>query len=192
MRKTTIGVIGNASRPGVVLPAALLEAAEETGREIAEHGAVLVTGGTGGVMEAAARGAQERDGLSVGFLPQADHAHANPHLDLAFPTGMGTMRNLLTARCCDALIMIGGGVGTLNELTIAYDVGTPVIALRGSGGWSDRIVHALVDGRWLDERRVAELEFAGSPAAAVRLALAASTRPRRTGGLTAHTGHAGD
>jgi uncharacterized protein (TIGR00725 family) len=191
MRKTTIGVIGNAARPGVELPSALLAAAADVGRHIAEADAVLVTGGTGGVMEAASRGAQEAGGLSIGFLPQADLSHANPYLDVALPTGMGTMRNLLTARCCEALIMVGGGVGTLNELTIAYDVGTPVIALRGSGGWSDRIVRSLVDGRWLDERRVAELEFADDPLAAVTHALEATSRPRRTGGLTAHTGHAG-
>lgn len=192
MRKTTIGIIGNASRPGVELPGELLRLAEAAGRHIAEAGAVLVNGGTGGVMESSAKGAHEADGLVVGFLPQADHSHANPYLDVALPTGMGTMRNLLTSRCCDALIMIGGGVGTLNELTIAYDVGTPVIVLRGSGGWADRIVHSLVDGRWLDERRVAELEFADTPRDAVSQALSAATRPRRTGGLTAHTGHAGE
>jgi uncharacterized protein (TIGR00725 family) len=191
VRKTTIGVIGNASRPGVELPALLLAAAAEVGRHIAEAGAVLITGGTGGVMEAASKGAREAGGFSIGFLPQADLSHANPYLDVALPTGMGTMRNLLTARCCDALIMVGGGVGTLNELTIAYDVGTPVVAVRGSGGWSDRIVHSLVDGRWLDERRVAELEFADDPRSAVVHALEATSRPRRTGGLTAHTGHAG-
>lgn len=192
MRKTTIGVIGNASRPGVELPFALLETATEVGRMVAAADAVLVTGGTGGVMEAASKGAHEAGGLVIGFLPQADHSHANPYLDVAFPTGMGTMRNLLTSRCCDALIMIGGGVGTLNELTIAYDVGTPVIAIRGSGGWSDRIVHSLVDGCWIDERRVAKLAFADDAEDAVAQAIVASTLPRRTGGLTAHTGHAGD
>jgi uncharacterized protein (TIGR00725 family) len=191
VRRTTIGVIGNASRPGVELPAALLETATEVGRHVAEAGAVLITGGTGGVMEAASKGAHEAGGLSIGFLPQADLSHANPYLDVALPTGMGTLRNVLTARCCDALVMVGGGVGTLNELTIAYDVGTPVVAIRGTGGWSDRIVRSLVDGRWLDERRVAELELADDPRSAVARALEATTRPRRTGGLTAHAGHAG-
>ena len=191
MRKTTIGVIGNAARPGVELEPQLLAAAAEVGRHIAEAGAVLVNGGTGGVMESSSKGAQEAGGFVIGFLPQADFSHANPHLDVALPTGMGTMRNILTARCCDALIMVGGGIGTLNELTVAYDVGTPVIVLRGTGGWSDRIVPSLIDGRWLDERKVAELEFADDPATAVARALEATSRPRRTGGLTAHTGHAG-
>lgn len=191
MRKITVGVIGNAARPGVELPAALLDAAREVGARIALAGAVLVNGGTGGVMEASARGAKAEGGLTVGFLPQADATHANPSIDIALPTGMGTMRNILTARCCDALVMVGGGVGTLNELTIAYDVGTPVIVLRGTGGWADRIAGSLVDGRWLDERRVSELEFADTPADAVQQALAAASRPRRRGGLQAHLGHAG-
>ncbi len=191
MRKTTIGVIGNASRPGETLPGTLLELGEEIGRLIAESGAVLVTGGTGGVMEAASRGAQQAGGLTVGFLPQSDHGHANPYLDVALPTGMGTMRNLLTARTCDALIMIGGGVGTLNELTVAYDVGTPVVAVAGSGGWSDRIRPILLDDAWLDERRVMALTFAETAADAVAQALARVAEPRRQGGLQAHLGAAG-
>jgi uncharacterized protein (TIGR00725 family) len=191
MRRTTIGIIGNAARPGVVLPEPLLDAAYQTGRLLAARDAVLVNGGTGGVMEASARGVQEGGGLSIGFLPYADTEHANPYIDVALPTGMGTMRNVLTARTCDSLIMIGGGVGTLNELTIAYDVGTPVVALRGSGGWADRIVHSLVEGRWLDERRTAELQFADSPEEAVELSLAIAGTPRRQGGLTAFTGSAG-
>lgn len=191
MRMTTIGVIGNAARPGVELPAAMLDAAREVGAHIARAGAVLVNGGTGGVMEASAQGAKSEGGLTIGFLPQADFSHANPSIDVALPTGMGTMRNILTARCCEALVMVGGGVGTLNELTIAYDVGTPVIALRGTGGWADRIAASLVEGRWLDERRVAELEFADTAEDAVRLALAAALRPRREGGLQAHLGHGG-
>ncbi len=192
MRRTTIGVIGNAARPGVDLPAALLDAAYAVGRGIAEADAVLVNGGTGGVMEASASGAKSAGGFVIGFLPHADASHANPYLDVALPTGMGTMRNILTARCCDALIMVGGGIGTLNELTIAYDVGTPVIVLRGSGGWSDRIEAALLEGRWLDERRTSELDFADDPKDAVAQALAAVTRPRRTDGLVAHLGHAGN
>lgn len=191
MRKTTIGVIGNAARPGVKLAPELLTAAHEVGRLIAEAGAVLVNGGTGGVMAASAAGAQSAGGFTVGFLPQADYGHANDHLDVAFPTGMGTMRNILTARCCDAVIMLGGGVGTLNELTIAYDVGTPVVVLRGTGGWSDRIRASLIDERWLDERRSAELEFVDSAADAVAHALASVDRPRRAGALQAHIGSAG-
>lgn len=191
MTKATIGVIGSASRQGEEFPPSLAALAYDVGRAVAEAGAALVSGGTGGVMEAASHGARDHGGLTVGFLPQSDTSHANPYLDLAFPTGMGTMRNLLTARCCQALVMISGGVGTLNELTVAYDVGTPVVALTGSGGFADRIHDILIDDRWLDDRRVVRMSFAPDPSSAVREALARADEPRATGRLSAFIGAAG-
>ena len=170
-----IGVIGRAQRAGEQLPPALLDAAERVGAAIARHGAVLISGGTGGVMEASARGAKQAGGLTVGFLPQADLSHANPYLDLAFPTGLGTVRNVLTARCADALVALGGGVGTLNELTLAYDYAIPVVVVEGSGGWSERIRSVLLDGRFLDERKVVEITYASTPALAVDQAIERAT-----------------
>jgi uncharacterized protein (TIGR00725 family) len=184
-----IGVVGRAQRPGEELPAPLLDAAEAVGRAIAAHDAVLISGGTGGVMEASARGAKRAGGLTVGFLPQADESHANPYIDLAFPTGLGTVRNVLTARCSDALIAVGGGVGTLNEITFAYDYAVPVVVLSGSGGWSDRLRPVLVNGRFLDEREVVAITYAFSPAEAVELAIARAAEPRP--GRTTLVGWAG-
>jgi uncharacterized protein (TIGR00725 family) len=191
MSMTTIGVIGRSWREGEVLPAAVTDAAHAVGRGIAEAGAVLVGGGTGGVMEASCRGAKEAGGLTVGFLPYADPARANPYVDLVFATGMGTIRNILTARCCQSVVMVGGGVGTLNEVTIAYDSGVPVVVLEGSTGWADRLRGALLDGRWVDDRHVVEVSFARSPAEAVELALARAQEERRGSRLGAFTGWAG-
>lgn len=191
MRKTTIGVIGSSGEaPGGRGPE-LMELAYRVGAEVAAAGAVLVSGGTTGVMAAASQGASEAGGLTVGFLPDADYSRASPYVDIAFPTGMGTIRNHLTARACDALVMINGGAGTLNELTIAYDFGTPVIALAGSGGWSDRIRPTLIEGAWLDDRRAVAITFAQSPAEAVRQAIARAAEPRRVASLPVHAGPAG-
>lgn len=187
----TIGVIGRSWREGEVLPESVLTAALEVGREIASAGAVLVSGGTGGVMEASCRGAKEAGGLTVGFLPYADKAKANPYVDLAFPTGMGTIRNILTGRCCDAIVMIGGGVGTLNEVTIAYDSGVPLVVHEGTTGWADRLREALIDGEWLDDRRALPISFASTPAEAVRLAVTRAVEPRVGSRLGAHVGLAG-
>ena len=187
----TIGVIGRSWKPGEVLAESIIESAVHVGRGVAEAGAALVTGGTGGVMEAASRGAREAGGLTIGFLPYADKAKANPYVDLVFPTGLGTVRNILTARGCDSLIMIGGGVGTLNEVTIAYDAGVPVVVLEGSTGWADRIRPVLIDGRWLDERRIVAVTFAASPERAVADAVARAGEPRSGTRLEAHTGWAG-
>jgi len=103
--------------------------AEEAGRLIAEAGAVLVTGGRGGVMEAASRGARSRGGITVGILPGTDDSQANAHLTVLLPTGLGVARNALVVRAASAVIAIAGGFGTLSEIAIALKEGIPVVAL---------------------------------------------------------------
>jgi len=104
--------------------------AEEVGRRIAASGCALICGGLGGVMEAAARGAREAGGVTIGVLPGPTRAEANPHIDIAIATGMGQMRNLIIVLTADALIAIGGGYGTLAEIGHALRHGKPVVGLR--------------------------------------------------------------
>jgi uncharacterized protein (TIGR00725 family) len=106
--------------------------AEETGRLLASQGAVVVCGGLGGVMEAVARGAKANGGMTVGILPGADPAAANAYIDLPIATGLGEMRNFLIVRSAQALIAIGGGVGTLSEIALAQRIGKPVVGLHDS------------------------------------------------------------
>ena len=106
--------------------------AEEIGRLLARAGAVLVCGGLGGVMEAAARGAAEEGGTSIGILPGSGRDAANAYLTLSMPTGMGEMRNALIVRAADALIAVGGEFGTLSEVAFALKTGVPVVGL---GTW---------------------------------------------------------
>jgi hypothetical protein len=112
--------------------AEVLLQAEAVGRELAQAGAILVSGGRGGVMEAASRGASEAGGVTVGLLPDPDRAHANPFLTVSIPTGMGELRNGLVARAGDAVIAIGGEFGTLSEIGFALKLGRPVVGL---GTW---------------------------------------------------------
>ena len=128
-------------------PEDLLKVAEEVGSTIAERGAYLVCGGLGGVMEAACRGAKEAGGTTIGILPSADRAHANPYVDVAIPTGMGEMRNALIIRCADAAIAIGGEFGTLSEIGFGLKTGKPVVGIAAwelskQGRFSDAIVRA--------------------------------------------------
>jgi uncharacterized protein (TIGR00725 family) len=177
----TIGVIGkNEQHENDVVAADTMNAAATVGRLVAERGGVIVTGGRFGVMEAASRGAKEANGLTIGFLPAMDKATANSYVDVVFPTGLGRARNLITARACDALIMIGGSCGTLNELTIAYAEARPVVILRGSGGWADLIGKVMHKGRFIDERETVEVEFADSPEEAVEKAFALALDETRT------------
>jgi uncharacterized protein (TIGR00725 family) len=103
--------------------------AEETGRLLAQHHAIVVCGGLGGVMEAVARGANSNGGTTVGILPGDDPAAANSHIAIPLATGLGEMRNVLIVRVAHALIAIGGGVGTLSELAFAQRIGKPVVGL---------------------------------------------------------------
>ncbi len=174
--KVTIGVIGkNEQHKNDRVDDTTMKLAEEVGRRIAEAGAVLVTGGRKGVMEASSKGAREAGGLTIGFLPGMERSGANPFVDIIFPTGLGRARNLLTARSCDALVMIGGSCGTLNELTIAYAEARPVVILEGSGGWADKIRSVLHKDRYLDERETVEISFAKTAADAVAIALRRAT-----------------
>ncbi|MDQ4067872.1 MAG: TIGR00725 family protein [Actinomycetota bacterium] len=104
--------------------------AEDVGRELARRGAVVVTGGLGGVMEAACRGAKAASGTTIGILPTDDRAAANPWVDVAVPTGMGEGRNVLVVRAADAVIAVAGEFGTLSEIALALRLGKPVVGLR--------------------------------------------------------------
>jgi uncharacterized protein (TIGR00725 family) len=104
--------------------------AEEIGRLLARAGAIVVNGGSTGVMEAASRGAAAEGGTVVGILPGVDRAEANEHVTIAIPTGMGEMRNALIARGADVVIAVGGEFGTLSEVAFALKIGKPVVGLR--------------------------------------------------------------
>ena len=106
--------------------------AEEVGALLAEAGATVVTGGRGGVMEAACRGARSRHGTTVGLLPGLDRSDANGWVQVAIPTGLGELRNGLVVRAADALVAVGGEFGTLSEIALALKARKRVVAL---GGW---------------------------------------------------------
>jgi len=165
-----IAVIGKGERPGdPPLPETTVQLAREVGRLIAEAGAVLVCGGLGGVMAAVARGAAEAGGVSIGILP-GERAQANPYLTYVLPSGIGYLRNHVVVNSGDAVIMIGGGNGTLQELTIAHDAHRPVVIMAGSGGWADRLLPLLADG-YLDERRETVIRVGYTPQEVVAIAL---------------------
>lgn len=107
----------------------LVGLAESVGRSLARAGAVLICGGLGGVMEAAARGAAEHGGTVLGVLPGRDARNANRHVAIPLPTGMGEGRNVLVVRFAEALIAIGGEWGTLSEVALARKIEVPVVLL---------------------------------------------------------------
>ena len=121
--------------------------AYETGSEVAKAGHVLITGGLGGVMEAASHGAHDSNGLSVGIIPQGDASMANGYCDIVIPTGMGLTRDFLNALSADGIIIIGGGSGTLSEICAAYMHKKPMVAIRNLGGVTAQFIDKYVDHR---------------------------------------------
>lgn len=151
-RKPQISVIGDSNpSPEVVLWAA------EIGRLVAQNDGVVICGGLGGVMTAAARGAAEVGGVTVGILPSYDAATANEAITITIATGLGHARNMLVVASGDAVIALPGSYGTLSEIALALVLGKPVISVNA----------------WADVRGV---QATDSPAAAVALAFAAAHR----------------
>jgi uncharacterized protein (TIGR00725 family) len=121
-------------------------AAEQVGEALARAGAVVVCGGLGGVMAAAARGAARAGGISIGLLPGTDRSAAAPDLTVAVATGLGELRNALIVRDANAVVAVGASWGTLSEVALAVRTGVPVVAI---GGWDvgldDGAVHRASD-----------------------------------------------
>ncbi len=104
--------------------------AREVGAELARRGYVLITGGMGGIMEAASAGSKSQGGLTVGILPGTSAADANEHVDIPIVTGLGHARNSLVVRSADAIIAIDGQYGTLSEIALGLTMGIPVVGIK--------------------------------------------------------------
>jgi uncharacterized protein (TIGR00725 family) len=102
--------------------------AEDVGRLLAERGVTVVCGGYAEVMEAAARGAKQAGGTTIGILGAETDAGTNDWLDHVVVTGVGHARNLAVA-----VIAVGGSWGTLTEIGFAMRLGRPTVILEP--GW---------------------------------------------------------
>lgn len=145
-RKPVIAVVGD----GYLTPDSPVEAlAENIGEILVDRGYRVLTGGMGGVMEAASRGAHcsanYSPGDTIGLLPRSQSSSANPFVDIALPTGLGHLRNGLVAHS-EAIIAIGGGAGTLSEMAQAWILDRLIVSLRVEG-WSGRLADQPLDGR---------------------------------------------
>lgn len=130
-----------------------LETAREVGRLLADRGQTIVCGGRTGVMEAACRGAAERDGDTIGILPGEDRDEANPYVDTVIATGLGHARNALVVVNGDAVIAIGGGGGTLSEIGFADVYDRPIAGLHTHDvPGVDPVDSAVAAVEWVEKR----------------------------------------
>ena len=144
--KARIGIMGSAQGP-TIRNQENINKAIAVGKEIAKNNCILVTGACPGLPDDAAFGAKFNGGLTLGVSPafsEEEHTklYKSPHenYDIVIYTGLGLMvRDLINIRSSDAIIILGGGVGTLNEFTAAYDDQKVVGVLTGTGGISNHI-----------------------------------------------------
>jgi hypothetical protein len=132
------------------------EAARAVGRRFGELGWAVITGGGGGVMEGANRGAKEGGGLSVGFNIELPHEQSpNPYLDIEYTFDHFYARKVCFVRPAEGFVIFPGGFGTLDELFESLTLiqtgkvlHFPTV-LFGSDYWG-----GLLD--WIRERALAE------------------------------------
>lgn len=145
--RAIIAVVGDA---GLSTSSSNYALAEEVGRLLIDRGFRIVTGGLGGVMEAASKGARSsaayRSGDVIALLPGRDRSEANPFADIVLPTGLDHVRNAIVA-LADAVVVVGGGAGTLTEIAFAWMHKRLIVALKPAGGWGARLADQRVDER---------------------------------------------
>jgi hypothetical protein len=154
-----VGVLGGGEES-----ARILTLAAELGAQVALRGWWLVSGGLGGVMNAACRGAREAGGHTIGILPGTDRRAANPWVEIPIVTGMADARNVLIVRTAHVCVAVGGAFGTLSEIAFCLKFGTPILAL---------------ESRWAAPSLLPELETVATPGQACeRIAQLARTDDR--------------
>ncbi len=162
--KKIIAVIGNANIDSDIEKQKI---SFELGKLIIDHGYVLATGGLGGVMEYASKGAKHSKNYTqnsiIGVLPDYSSDNANPYVDIPIPTGLGLARNLVLISLANAVIAVGGGSGTLNEISAAWQMGKLIIGLK-TQGWSEKLC-----GQALDDRRQDKIFCAETPQDAINI-----------------------
>jgi uncharacterized protein (TIGR00725 family) len=156
----------------------LRETAERLGQAIATRGCAVVTGATTGLPDMVSKAARRHGGLTIGISPaisEIEHAEKYQYpldsADVMIYTGFGLKgRNVINIRSSDIVIIFGGGMGTLNEFTIAYDEGKVIGILEGTGGIANQL-REIVDSA--NKQTTVRLIYATEPERLIEECLAA-------------------
>ena len=169
-RKLQIGVMGSAA--DLKYSKKFEELAEDIGYWVAKKKATLVFGAEkdyDSLSTAACRGAKKARGLTIGITyGKGFDIFEKKNVDVVIASGLerGGGRELTLVLSCDAIIALNGGSGTLTEIAIAYQANIPVVVLKDTGGWSEKL-----GGQYLDARNRVKIEVAENPKEAVNLAI---------------------
>ena len=147
MKRKIVAIIGDAK---IEKDGLKYQLAFNTGKALIDAGYRIQSGGLGGVMEAAFKGAHSsknyREGDTVALVPSFDATVANPYADIIIPTGLDVMRNALVANA-SAVVAVGGGAGTLSEIAFAWSLFRMVLAFENADGWSGKVANTRMDAR---------------------------------------------
>ncbi|MEM3486240.1 MAG: TIGR00725 family protein [Candidatus Methanomethyliaceae archaeon] len=159
------------------VPPEVEEKAKRLGKALAAQGAIVITGGNGGLMTLVAEAARKAGGITVGVLAREledigpEHPWFNPYNTIKIKTGQTfTSRSSIVVRSSDAVVVVAGGVGTLIEVSIAYNLKKPIVVLKGSGMMADKLALMFPDG-FIDHRRMVKMHFVENPEEAAELAV---------------------
>jgi hypothetical protein len=159
------------------VPNEVVEKMRALGRALAERKCVVITGGNGGLMNVVSEAVTRDGGITVGIIAHeledagVDNKLHNPYNTIRIKTGQTfTARSPTVVRSSDAIIMVAGGVGTLTELAMAYNLRKPIVVLTGTGLMADKIASTFPDG-YLDHRKLTRMVFTKDPVEAVETAI---------------------
>ena len=153
MAAIKVGVMGSASTSMATEDLHRVDdLARRLGQKLAAVSCVLITGELDGIPGRVVAAHSQHGGLSVGISPASsavEHAalYATPPCSstVVIYSGFGFKgRNVIAVRSADIVLLFSGGIGTLNEFTIAYDEGKIIGLLQGTGGVAD-LAQTLLD-----------------------------------------------
>ena len=143
-----IGVIGSNSE---LCTEEMTTFSEELGDSLMSEGFRIVTGGKGGVMEAVCRGAMNSEsyfeGSTIGILPESEKKYSNNYCDIVIPSGIGISRNSIIINTADIIIAIGGGAGTLSEISFSWQKNKTILCVTPFGGWAEKLANKKIDNK---------------------------------------------
>lgn len=147
-----VGVIGSASDQGYSDENCAV--AREIGEAVAKRGWVLLYGPErqmSSLPYIAAKACREAGGTTIGVAHGSARApvyDASAASVLVYTdTGGGGGREIVLVNSCDFVIVVGGGSGTLTEMSLAYMNYIPIVAMKRSGGWADKLAGEYLDAR---------------------------------------------
>jgi len=150
-RRLIVAVIGNAASSNPEHPTIYKtkwELSFELGKTLVDNGFRVLSGGGRGVMRAVFAGAHAskkyREGDTIAIIPSYGLETVNDFADIVIPTGLDLARNTIISNS-QVVVAIGGGSGTLNEISNAWKTGRLVIAYENADGWSKKLANHPLD-----------------------------------------------